>query len=273
MITLILNDKTSIHFVGDIHGEFSWLSKWIKEKDIKDSILIFCGDFGVGFDSVEREELELQSANLSCKERNIDCYVFRGNHDNPEYFTDKQKLNLSQFTLIRDYTIIKTPNHNILCVGGAVSVDRLNRISYLNERVLRYSLSNNISQEEARLKLIENGEYVGWWENEKFVYDDVAIEDIKKIHENIDVIATHSAPDFCQPTKKNNISYWLRVDPGLDSDLESERRDITKLYNSIKGISEIKYWFYGHFHGHYFENIEGTNFVGLDMDFDAYSLH
>ena len=41
---------------------------------------------------------------------------------------------------------------------------------------------------------------------------------------------------------------------------------ITKLYTHLKDSgNEITNWFYGHYHTHNFEVINGTKFVGLDM--------
>ena len=51
----------------------------------------------------------------------------RGNHDNPAYF-DGVQFNHKRFLAVPDYTILSACNHTILCVGGAVSIDRCLRM-------------------------------------------------------------------------------------------------------------------------------------------------
>lgn len=50
----------------------------------------------------------------------------RGNHDNPAYF-DGAMFNAKRFIAVPDYSILQACNHTILCVGGAISIDRIYR--------------------------------------------------------------------------------------------------------------------------------------------------
>ena len=50
----------------------------------------------------------------------------RGNHDNPAYF-DGAMFNAKRFITVPDYSILQACNHTILCVGGAISIDRIYR--------------------------------------------------------------------------------------------------------------------------------------------------
>lgn len=262
MFTLIDTDKSSIFFIGDIHGEFKAIGNWIKVNDLKDCIIIFCGDFGLGFSSVQSEVSDLKRPNKICEERNIDCYIIRGNHDDPSYFNDSSpKLILSRFKTVSDYTVINTPQHNILCLGGAVSTDRFYRQSQYE-----YDVMTLVNKKHFTLQAAMKKAKLYWWEDETFVYNETILDEINKYGTKIDIIASHSAPDFCQPTTKITSIHWSKMDDELENDILKERTDFTKAYNYIKNQgNEIKYWFYGHYHQHNFNIIEGTKFIGLNM--------
>ena len=89
MFNLIESDKKSIFFIGDVHGEFKVIGNWVKNFDLSDCAIVFCGDFGLGFSSIQHERSELLKSDDICEERNVDCYMIRGNHDDPKiYNTD-----------------------------------------------------------------------------------------------------------------------------------------------------------------------------------------
>ena len=262
MFTLIDTDKTSIFFIGDIHGEFKAIGNWIKTYDLNNCIIVFCGDFGLGFSSVQADMSDLKKPNKICEERNIDCYIIRGNHDDPSYFDDySPKLILSRFKTVSDYTVINTPEHNILCLGGAVSVDRSYR-----QAQYEYDVETLMKKSHHTLGYAMKKAKLYWWEKEPFVYDETILNEINKAGIKIDIVASHSAPDFCQPNTKNIPQIYLSIDKELENDLHKERGNFTKAYNHLKKQgNDIKYWFYGHFHKHYFDIINNTRFTGLDM--------
>jgi hypothetical protein len=66
--------------------------------------------------------------------------MIRGNHDDPYYFNNKV-FSYSNVELLEDYTILTVGNDNILCVGGAISIDRLYRLETDSKRV-----SNTLTQ-------------------------------------------------------------------------------------------------------------------------------
>lgn len=262
MFTIIESNLNYNFFVGDIHGEFKSIGNWVKRNELHDCNLIFCGDFGLGFSSVQHEKSQLKKSNQICSDNNVMCYIIRGNHDDPSYYNnDEEKLNMSNIKPIHDYTIIKTQKFNILCIGGAISVDRANRIASYRHEVLELITKRHYTSEKAYSKA-----KLYWWEDEKFIYKQDIIDEIKKSNINIDIVATHNAPHFCQPTTNEKANGWFIVDRELEKDLYFERNDFTKLYNQLKNNgNEIAYWFYGHYHMHNYEIIEGTRFVGLDM--------
>ena len=115
--------KNKYFVFSDIHGEYislvDTLSKAGFEPDNPKHILICIGDgFDRGPDSRAIYELF-----VNCP-RHI--YV-RGNHDNPNLYVSDSPLNKSNITVIEDYTLVNTFDKNVLCIGGAISIDRSRR--------------------------------------------------------------------------------------------------------------------------------------------------
>src|SRR5574344_1533890 len=118
-----------MYFIGDIHGRFDDLLKSIKDKKIKNESLIICGDFGVGFNDTMEDVL-------------FESMVLKNLNDN----------------LVEDYTILKIDGHNILCLGGAISIDR-----------------------EVKRKIPNH-----YWKDEHFVFDRKRLEAIR----GVDIVVT-----------------------------------------------------------------------------------
>lgn len=266
MFTIIITDKEKTFFIGDIHGKFDSIGEWVENNDLSNCNIIFCGDFGLGFSDVEKEKFELKKSNEICEKLNVDCYVLRGNHDDPSYYNNTDNnFKLSNIQTLQDYTVIETPRNKILCIGGAISVDRINRISNYRYEVDRLVKYKGYAIEEAQKKIKQY-----WWEDEPFIYNEDVINELKKANINIDAVATHTAPSFCQPLTNAKAIGWSRIDSDLEKDLYDERLNVTKLYNKLKSNgNNLMYWFYGHYHTHNYEIIEGTKFIGLDMGRDV----
>jgi predicted phosphodiesterase len=251
-----------MYCIGDIHGEFSAIGYWIKQHQLKNCDLIFLGDFGLGFDSLQKEINDLTPVNKICNEFNVDCYILRGNHDDPSYYnTDENKLNLSHIKPLEDYTIISFKEHNILCVGGAISLDRTYRHdSYMNYLLL-YKLKHHCSDEvaEANVKLYH-------WENEGFKYSKQKINSINRLHIPIDIVCSHSSPKQCYPINNSRLDEWVSVDASLKKDVTNERENLAKLLETLQNYKNpIKAWYYGHYHEHHVEEIDGVKYTLLDM--------
>ena len=114
---------------GDIHGEFNQLVyKCCVQYRMTDTLIIVAGDCGFGFEQPGYyENVYNRNRERLSKSNNWVVYV-RGNHDNPAYFND-YPIKHRHWMTIPDYSIVKACGHNILCVGGAISVDRSYRIS------------------------------------------------------------------------------------------------------------------------------------------------
>lgn len=250
-------------FVGDIHGEFeSFVYTLINRYELRDANIVVCGDFGLGFHKQNYYTDIFKKLNKKLKKNNIHIYAFRGNHDDPEYYSNEElKKNIlkdvTHFHIVDDYDIIQNDKHNILCIGGARSVDKSDRWKwdYVTQKQIPY----------------------GWWEGE-MVKDipDGFNEFINNI--NIDIICSHSSPDFCEPLSKGGLEFWAKHDDTVIEDCENERKLLTSIYERLKDKNNISYWFYGHFHRPYILIDNNVLFRGIDMfngdkcKFDYYEL-
>lgn len=236
---------------GDWHGDFKAVIREIKALDLRDCTIFQVGDFGIGFNSREKELRTLDYLTSTLKSRNIMLYAIRGNHDDPAYFNGS--ISTSNIKLLPDYSVVNVDQKNVLCVGGAISIDR----------------KPNSDVRDARGKQWHGRkEGVNYWEAEAFNLK----EDIANAAKNIDVVITHSCPDFCEPRSKHGLSTWIKSDPSLIELCAKERNEHSKLYDILKfNGSEIKYWTYGHFHDDNVETFHDTKFVMIGI-YNFYEL-
>lgn len=203
----------NIVYIGDLHGNFDFIKWWLKAHQIKNCTLIQVGDFGIGF-KPNTENRILQSINEELSERESTLLVIRGNHDNPSYFDGKHDYEFIKF--LPDYTTMEIDGLNHLFIGGALSIDRRVRT-----------------------------EGIDYWKNEGFVKDLDKISELK----DIDVVVTHTAPNFVEPFGFNGIvAHYAENDPTLLEELTEERKLITEVFDTLWEKNNIQYHFYGHFH-------------------------
>ena len=235
---LNLLDYPTVAFTGDIHGSFRPLVNCLEiREELHGAVVVVCGDIGLGFDKPG-----YYADTFKWMERRLDkisttVILFRGNHDNPEWFYQTSFPELKRFKHIKvvdDYTVLDTVAGKVLCIGGALSVDRSVRIP---ER--------------------------SYWKNEPVQFPDTELYDeLSKI--DFTIVATHTCPDICGPQFNNAMGFEM-YDTSLMQELKDERSSMTMLYNRLSETHNIRYWMYGHFHGHYTDSVSNTRFIGLDM--------
>ena len=126
--TLSFPNAKNIVVSGDIHGEFNQLvHKLCVQYAMHDTLLIVAGDCGFGFDNPGYYDEMVKKNSRRMSEANNWIVFVRGNHDNPTYF-DGKTFCYRRFIAVPDYSIIRACGHTILCVGGAISIDRLYRM-------------------------------------------------------------------------------------------------------------------------------------------------
>lgn len=239
--------------IGDTHS-IKPIFELIDKHNITDSNLIHCGDINIGFLDIEKEIYNLKLLNQMLIDTNNKLYAIRGNHDYSLFWNKSMGLKLPRFHnlhLVEDHTIRNIEGKNIYFAGGAISIDRSSRIL---DAEPSYDYYEGFKLEESKINHI--------------------LELCNKNLLNIDIVVTHSAPDFCYPNRFNNlVEQWHREeklllgkDRNLKLELQHERRQITELYNMLSKKHNIKHWFMGHFHFSNIEVINNTTFKLLDIN-------
>jgi predicted phosphodiesterase len=211
--------------LGDIHGDFQTIVNFSRKNKSDDpKHLIQVGDFGAGFGIHFIDDMSYLNEQL--RDANITLYVVRGNHDNPNFFNGE--FEWSNIKLLKDYTVMSIEGKRILFVGGAISIDRLQRI-----------------------------EGITWWRDEVLNFNSELLETF----EGIDVVVTHSAPNFVFPKSFNQlVMSFAAYDSNLLEDLTYERELLNQMYSILIKKNNIKDWFYGHFHRTMSETYQNTVF-------------
>lgn len=233
-----MKERDKIVLVGDIHGQFRQLGYDIKRL-YTDAHIIQVGDFGMGYHKPNYYKDELTKLSKTLEQTNCKLYAIRGNHDDPAYFAETNNpFDIDNITLLADYSELNLLGKSILCIGGAVSIDRLTNIP---------------------------GE--SWWEGEKF--------NLKLEHEfpyrdrQYDLVLTHTRPKCCGSFKGfSNIAYWCENDPNLINELIEESEQLDCVYELTKPPK----WCYGHFHESVITQCDNTVFKCLNID-EHYLYH
>lgn len=227
----LINDYTI--FVGDIHGEWIDLYRKTKKYDLTDCTLILCGDIGIGFERSSDIKRTLKYFNELFLNKNIHVYAYRGNHDDPSYFTDNSINQYSNIHLIPDYTVLENDTDNILCIGGGVSIDRTFRKMYRD-----------------------------YWPDEISSKNEEILKQLK----DITIVATHSSPTFTFPLIKSNLDYWAKKDKDILTDVDNDRKTVDSIYEELaSNDNPIRKWYYGHYHNSNKERVFGIDFILLDI--------
>lgn len=254
-------DVKGVVISGDVHGDFATLvHKVCVQYGITDTLIVVAGDCGFGFNRPGYyENLYNKLSSRLAKANNWIVFV-RGNHDNPAYF-DGQQVDYERWKAVPDYSILKACDHTILCVGGAISLDRKLRINreyqddYLQNKWHKYHPYPAIYSLSPRM----------YWRDEAPVYDQGKLEVISKDH-SIDVVITHVAPSFCLQKKQYIIDDWWLRDMNIYSEIMGERKVMDNICAFLKGHNHpLQHWFYGHIHESWHDEIDGVNYRLLDI--------
>ena len=253
MNILQLNENP-IFMWGDNHGFWYKLIELISFHKLTDLNFIQVGDFGVGFKSFETENGLLNELTTLLNSTGCKLYAIRGNHDDPSYFGIGTGKSIVRYNpaiyFLEDYTVLQRENLNILCIGGAISIDRKPRKeSNFKNQILGFPNRS-------------------WWKKEKFVYDGDKLREVLD-SVTVDVVVTHNAPLIFPPYDADTplVDSYARMDATLKTELEEERNLITKVYDMMYlAGQEPKKWFYGHFHNDETTIYKGTEGIMLGID-------
>lgn len=254
---------------GDIHNRWELLKIEIEEYNIRNADIIHVGDCGFGFYPRRLMHEHLTKQNTYLHERGIVLYNIRGNHDNPnwflppakmltffraedkaqpswkkedvhyiyEYITPKEYVDIitsyTNLKFVQDYTVLELGYYRILCIGGAISIDRM---------------------------MLPEG--IKYFKNEVLVYKPAVLKKLRDIH----IVVTHTAPAFIPPLTVvgSVVDQFSKHDTKLISDLKAERDTMSKIYEDVIKNNTITLWAYGHFHtsrNNRYGGVDGTQFL------------
>lgn len=235
---------------GDIHGAFTELVfRCCMRYGMTDTLIIVAGDCGFGFERPGYyEDVYKQCSKRLSKANNWLVFV-RGNHDNPAYFNQKPIKHRHWMTL-PDYSVVNACGHAILCVGGAISIDRMWRMTLRPFHLQRPAEP-----------LVPNV----YWVDEAPFYDESQLDVIHELYA-IDTVVTHTSPSFCELVSHQGIQNWAIRDEKLMADVKTERSVMDQLHSYLLTKNHsLRSWYYGHFHQSWHAEIDGVMFHLLDI--------
>lgn len=251
-----------VYAIGDIHGNFKELVYKINNL-LSNSIVFVCGDCGIGFEKEIYYINMFEHLNKKLINKNNIILLIRGNHDNPLYFNDKPLI-YSNIRTLPDYTVCNIINNddvnNILCVGGAISIDRTYRLRYDYDNS-KYSKNKNKT----------------YWDTEQFLFD---IDKIDAIDKNINILLTHASPHNKFEYDNSNIKHFIDIDYNLYNDLNIEKDNIKGMVEYLLNNNHnIKLWLNGHYHNHFETyvnygdiNIKCVTLNNIENSLDIYDI-
>jgi len=226
-------DYEKVFFVGDLHGHFS--NFFQKIKSLSNAVIIVCGDIGLGFtQGVYTTSCSFDLMSRVAVENNLQVLLIRGNHDDPKMFTGEEFV--SNFRTIPDYSIVIVKYATILCIGGGISIDRMQRrigTSYWPGETVK-------------------GLTVNLFEELRFYKPSIC--------------ASHISPSCTFPHIDSPILLnWMSVDKNLRWEIDQERNYLQEVYDRFPSI---KNWYFGHYHSSFYEfdTDRNTSFYALTID-------
>lgn len=238
----------AVLFMGDIHGQWNGMYSKFKRMGLENCVVVACGDFGIGWEERYKEEKSIKYLDALLANRNIHLYVLRGNHDDPSYYDGY--FHFPNIKLMEDYTVLEIGSWRILTIGGAHSVDRMNRKDWY--------LYNGRKSELRDKKRLNRG----WWPDEKFIFEPHLLEGLR----NIDVVATHTSPQMVPPMHMDGLTFWSHNDKDIVEDVSQERMEMNLVFEILHKNNKLMSWYYGHYHDSTSITVFGTHFKCLDID-------
>lgn len=242
MKIIIQNDA---YVIGDIHGDTSAIEYLLSTYNLQNITLIFLGDIGI---FRYRDYKRYLNFDKFCSERKIMAYAFRGNHDNPGFFYNKESSSpiakrfwdkFTNFKPLPDFSEIEINNKRGIVLGGGISIDRSIRRSYCKSYTSKSLYAGN-----------------DWWKDEN-------IPNIDEINEKYDFILTHSGPRPAKlaPLTKDNCSFFS-LDPTLQDEINKETTIIEQIHKQF----QPKKWWFGHYHVNDDFDFNGTRCKAVDIN-------
>lgn len=198
------------YLLGDHHSNYNDLIRALLRRGLRQCRIIHVGDGEEGYpgswDSETPEYLDNAFASLE-----IEYLSIRGNHSNPHVFDGS--INMSNFKLLPDYARMEIDEETWLFVGGAISIDRINRIP---------------------------GET--WWIAEDMILDETRAQPA-------DVLVTHTSPSWTLPPRSDLVDYYAAAEADIGTtSLKRELLDEAARHDRLFELVRPRIWYHGHHH-------------------------
>lgn len=198
------------YLLGDHHSNYDDLIRALLRRGMRGVKIIHVGDGEEGYpyswDEETAEHLDNAFASLE-----IEYLSIRGNHSNPNVFDGS--VMLPNFKLLPDYTRLEIDGESWQFVGGAISIDRLNRIP--NET---------------------------WWPTEEMILDESRAQ-------SADVLVTHTGPTASVPPVSSFLLEYIHAEEQFGREtLFDELRDEAARHDRLYELVKPRQWYHGHFH-------------------------
>ena len=138
--------------------------------------------------------------------------------------------NLLNFQLLPDYTRLKLDGETWLFVGGAISINRLDR---------------------------EPGKT--WWIEEEMILDETRAQPA-------DVLVTHTGPSWLAPPRSGMVDYYAAAEAAIGTTtLHRELHDEAARLDRLFELVRPRQWYFGHHHHSATHQHDGCTIRQLDM--------
>jgi len=215
------------YLLGDHHSNYDDLIRALLRRGLRGCRIIHVGDGEEGYpdswDEDTPEQLDNAFASLE-----IEYLSIRGNHSNPHVFDGS--IMLPNFRLLPDYARLEIAGETWLFVGGAISIDRLNRIA---------------------------GET--WWPEEEMILAEARAQPA-------DVLVTHTGPSWNLPPRSDMVDYYAAAEAAIGTTtLRRELRDEAARHDRLFELARPRIWYHGHLHHSATHQVDGCTIRQLDL--------
>jgi UDP-2,3-diacylglucosamine pyrophosphatase LpxH len=215
------------YLLGDHHSNYDDLIRVLLRRGMRGVRIIHVGDGEEGYpdswDSETPEQLDNAFASLE-----IEYLSIRGNHSNPHVFDGS--VMLPNFKLLPDYTRLEIDGESWLFVGGAISINRLDRIP--NET---------------------------WWPEEEMVLRE-------ELSAKADVLVTHTGPTLSAPPWNDFVDSYAQAEAAIgEKTLRRELRDESARHDHLYELVKPRQWYHGHYHHSATRSVDGCTIRQLDL--------
>jgi hypothetical protein len=229
--------------VGDLHGDTrAGVTVLKKAKSLGIDTIMQVGDFGYWPHFTDGIDF-LDALNFTARENDLHLYWLDGNHENFDALEaavkhypkdDHGRVWIRSHIRYCSRGASWTWNHKrFMTVGGAVSVDKANRVWQ--------------EQQHGHTRRL-------WWPQEQLTDDELQFAMAKAAKKPVDYLFTHDCP--------TNAPFRGRMKNDLDS--QAHRQKMDRLGQAVKP----KVWFHGHMHTRY----DGYDFPTYEPHTTVYGL-